>query len=502
MSRFSSTALSILNLGPNSGLISGVALASALTLAACGDNILIPVDASPLPVDPPVQPDARTQISVPLTYLFESQFQQDVSSVVFDEASLLRVLALELDLQVARLTELIDSGELTPADGEVLTALERYYDFDLALDGRTSLLLVTGPPPVQPSLDSIASGLDRGLADRIAGSDPAGMHRDFTQAFAGWQEDGVTSPDTLVRSWLGRIDELAVQRAAGPVPQGPDGKPIAEVYITPQGHDLRQLVSSFLVGAVSFSRAVDVHLDDDTTDLGIAASNAQYGELPYSLAENHWDLAFGHFGAAYDFSAYTDEEAAGLGGREGWSAGHHDSTGSGGVDLRFEHNYGSARLAAAADVADPDADRTGALFTAFLTGRAILQASGQPLSTERRQAMLEQRDAIAKAWEALLGETAVRALDQTLASMDAFGTAGYDFAAHARAWSTLEGMALGLQFSRFSPLSDDDRAALYQHIGDAPVLPDAGAGAIAAYRTALASARAILVAAYAPPAGN
>jgi hypothetical protein len=153
-------------------------------------------------------------------------------------------------------------------------------------------------------------------------------------------------------------------------------------------------------------------------------------------------------------------------------------------------------------VADPDADRTGALFTAFLTGRAILQASGQPLSTERRQAMLEQRDAIAKAWEALLGETAVRALDQTLASMDAFGTAGYDFAAHARAWSTLEGMALGLQFSRFSPLSDDDRAALYQHIGDAPVLPDAGAGAIAAYRTALASARAILVAAYAPPAGN
>jgi hypothetical protein len=185
--------------------------------------------------------------------------------VVFDEASLLRVLALELDLQVARLTELIDSGELTPADGEVLTALERYYDFDLALDGRTSLLLVTDPPPVQPSLDSIASGLDRGLADRIAGSDPAGMHRDFTQAFAGWQEDGVTSPDTLVRSWLGRIDELAVQRAAGPVPQGPDGKPIAEVYITPQGHDLRQLVSSFLVGAVSFSRAVDVHLDDDTS---------------------------------------------------------------------------------------------------------------------------------------------------------------------------------------------------------------------------------------------
>ena len=485
-----------------SGALSAAFSMLAVALAACGDNILIPADASPLPMDPPVPPDARTQVSVPTVYLFESKFQQDVASVVFDEATLMRVLALELDLQLAGLTEAIDSGALTPADGEILALLERYYDFDLELHGRTSLLLRTDPPSVQPSLDSVARGVDLGLADRIAGSDPAGMHRDFTQAFAGWQEGGVTSPDALVRYWLGRIDDLAVQRAAGTVPQGPDGKPIAAVYITPQGQDLRQLLSSFLIGAVDFSRAVDVHVDDDTPDLGIAASNAQYGEQPYSLAENHWDLAFGHFGAAYDLSAYTDEEAAGLGGREGWAAGHHDSTGSGGLDLRFEHNYASARLAAAADVADTAVDRTGALFTAFLTGRAILQASGQPLSAERRQALLEQRDAIVKAWEAVLAETAVAALDQVLASMDAFGTAGYDFAAHARAWSRLEGMALSLQFSRFSPLSDEDRAALYQHIGDAPVLPGAGADEIAAYRTALTAARAILVAAYVPAAGN
>ena len=486
MSRFSLPALSI----------STLALGLAVALAACGDNVLTAPDAMPRPVDPPVPPDARTQISVPTLYLFESQFQEDTSSVVFDEASLMRVLAFELDLYLAGLTEAIDSGEVAPADGDVLTALGRYYDFDLARHGRTSLLLVTDPPSVQPALDSVARGLDIGLADRIAGSDPAGMHRDFTQAFEGWQEGDVTSPDALVRYWLGRIDDLAVQRAAGDVPQGPDGKPIAAVTITPEGQDLRRLVSSFLIGAVDFSRAVDVHLDDDTADLGIAASNAQHGEQPYSLAEHHWDLAFGHFGAAYDFSAYTDEEAAGLGGREGWSAGHHDSTNSGGVDLRFEHNFASARLAAAADVADPAPDRTAALFMAFLTGRAVLQASGQPPSPERRQALLEQRDAIVKAWEAVLAGTAVRALDQTLASMDAFGSASYDFAAHAQAWSTLEGMALGLQFSRFSPLSDQDRAALYQHIGDAPVLPGAGSDAIAAYRTALTAARAILVDAY------
>lgn len=499
----SSSGLSSMLSSGLSALSSALALALlAAPLAACGDNVRISPDAAPLPTDPPVPPDARTQVSVPTIYLFESQFQGDISSVIYDEASLLRLLALELDLRIAGLTATIDAGELEPAAGDVLAALAAYYDFDLALNGRTDLQLVTAPPPVQPSLDSIARGQDVSLSERIAGSDPTGMHRDFTQAFAGWEEGDVTSPDTLVRYWLGRIDELAVQRAAGTVPQGPDGKPIAAVYITPQGQDLRQLVASFLIGAVDFSRAVDVHLDDETADLGLAASNAQYGEQPYSLAENHWDLAFAHFGAAFDYSTYSDEEAAGLGGREGWSTGYHDSTNSGGLDLRFEYNYGSARLAAAADVAATDDDRTGTLFTAFLTGRAILQGSGHPLSAERSQALLAERDTIAKYWETVLAGTAVRALDQTLASMDAFGTPDYDFATHARAWSMLEGMALGLQFSRFSPLSDEDRTALYQHVGDAPVLPDAGADAIAAYRTALASARAILVGAYGLTAGN
>jgi hypothetical protein len=471
-------------------------LALAVALPACGDNLLAPIDASRLPTDPAVPPDARTVVAVPTVYLFESQFRDNTSSVVYDETVLLHVLALELDLHLASLTAAIDDDTLAPADGDVLAALERYYDFDLALAGRTPMRLTTEPPAVQPSLDAAARGEDLGLRDRIAGSEPGAEHRDWTQGVAGWQEGGVTSPDALVRYWLGRIDDLAVQRAAGPVPQGPDGKPIAAVYITPEGQDLRQLVSSFLLGAVDFARAVDIYLDDATPDLGVAASNAQLGELTYSLAEHHWDLAFGHFGAAYDNGAYADEEAAGLGGREDWAGGYHDSTDSGSVDLRYEYNFASARLAAARDVADAGADRTAALFTAFLTGRAILQASPEPMTPERRAALLEQRDIIVQTWEALLAETAVAALDQTLASMDAFGTPGYDFAAHARAWSTLEGMVLGLQFSRFSPLSAEDRASLYEHVGDAPVLPGAGADAIATYRAALGSARAILVAAY------
>lgn len=468
----------------------------ALALAACGDNILLH-DASIAPPPPLAPADARTTVVVPTVYLFESQFQNDRNSVFYDEPPHLHVLALELDLYLAGLTAAIDGDTLVPADGDVLAALERFYDFDLAADGRTSLLLQTEPPTVQPSLDSMARGNDISLRDFIAGNAPAGQHQDWTQAFTGWQEGGATSPDALVRYWLGRIDDLAVARAAG-VPQGPDGAPIPAVYITPQGQDLRQLLASFLIGAVDISQAVDVHLDDDIPGLGVSAPNDRLGELTYSAAEHHWDLAFGHFGAAFDLSDYTDEEIAGVSGREGWSAGYHDSNDTREIDLRFEYNHASVRLAAARDLVDPAPDHTRTLFRAFLTGRAILQGSPEPLSAERRTALLEQRDIIVRTWEQVLAETAIAALDQTVASMDAFGTDAYDFAAHTRAWSTLEGMVLALQFSRFSPLAAEDRAAVYQHIGDAPVLPDAGAGAISAYRTALTAARALLTAAYAP----
>lgn len=467
----------------------------ALALAACGDNILLHDASIGPPPPPPDPPDARTSVVVPTIYGFESQFQNERNSVFYDEPPHLHVLALELDLYLAGLTAAIDGDTFEPANGDVEAVLDRYYDFDLATDGRTDLLLTTEPPSVQPSLDSMARGNDLGLRDVIAGNAPAGQHQDWNQAFTGWQEGDPTSPDALVRYWLGRIDDLAVERAAA-VPTGPDGEPIPAVYITPQGQDLRQLIASFLIGAVDVSQAIDVHLDDDQPGLGVSAPNSRKGELVYSEAEHQWDLAFGYYGAAYDTTAYSDDEIAGVGGRDEWFAGYHDSSGSGAIDLRYEYNHASARLAAARDLADTTLDRTRTLFRAFLTGRAILQGSPEPLSAERRAALIEQRDIIVRTWELMLAETAVTALDQTLASMDAFGTETYDFAVHARAWSTLEGTVLGLQFSRFSPLSAEDRAAVYQHIGDAPVLPGAGAEAIAAYRAALTAARALLVAAY------
>ncbi|WP_428263899.1 DUF4856 domain-containing protein [Haliangium sp.] len=484
-------------------LLSTAVLAVLAVLAGCGDNIGFAPDATAPPAAVDARPpDARTEVVVPMVYGFESRFRAGVTGVAYGDEVLIHILLGELDRTLTGLTQAIDDGDVTPTAGETTALLDRFYDFDVERHGRTPLLLTTDPPLRQPTLDSVASFSDLNLRQAIAGNDLTGAHRDWTNALAGWDQDSVASPDDLVRVWFAAIDAQAADRAAGTIPTGPDGAPIPAVTVTPQGQDLQVLLRTFLLGAITFARATDLHLDDADDGLGLAASNAQLGEQLYSAAEHHWDRAFGLFGAAYEYGRYTDEERAGIGGREEWANGYHDTDISDGlIDVRYELNFGTSVLAAERDL-DPGAnlDYTEALFTAFLTGRALLQASGPTLSEERRGNLVTQRDIIVSAWERVLVDSARRALTDTLADMDAFGSASYDFAAHARHWSALKGHALSLQFSPFLTLSEADVATLHGHLGTAPVLPDALPDDISAYRTALEQARALLDTAYPNPA--
>ncbi len=486
-----------ISLIPRSALLASL----CLLLAACGDNVL-PEPPLGIIVRPPIDArpaDARAMVEVPEVYGFESRFAPGQSGVSYVEENFAQVLIDELDRALAGLTAEIDSGALVPAAGDVQATLDRYYRFSLAEHGRTPLALKTDPPTLQPALDSAASGLDQGLDDLIAGTDPERQHRDFRAALAGWSEDDIDSPDQLVALWIGAIDALAVARAAA-VPTGPDGEAVSAVYITDRGQDLRALLSSFLLGAVSYWRATDIYLDDATPGSGLLASNARLGEQRFSQAESHWDRAYGLFGSSYEYNAFEPAEAAGNGGRPEWSGGYHDSEGASGegngrIDLTYEYNYGTAALAARLDAAD-GGDRGARIFSALVTGRAVLQASVDELSAERMDALVAARAIVLATWEQTLADAALGALTDTEAAMDAFGTDDYDFAAHARHWSLLKGYALGLQFNPASALSAADLDTLHQHLGQAPALPDDEPGAISAYRDALGQARALLEGAY------
>ena len=129
-------------------------------------------------------------------------------------------------------------------------------------------------------------------------------------------------------------------------------------------------------------------------------------------------------------------------------------------------------------------------------GRRHGQDAGGDLSDDQMAELKGYRDTVVWGWEKAFAATAVHYINDTLGDMAKFGTEEYSFATHAKHWGELKGFALGFQFSPHSPLSDADFADFHAKVGDAPVLEDAGDDAIAAYKTALEEAAAILGAAY------
>ena len=89
----------------------------------------------------------------------------------------------------------------------------------------------------------------------------------------------------------------------------PDGNVIESVYLTPEGHDLKQLVDKFLLGSIPFSQGADDYLDDDTEGKGLLASH-EINDNRYTDLEHTWDEGFGYFGAAMNYDVYIDEQIA------------------------------------------------------------------------------------------------------------------------------------------------------------------------------------------------
>ncbi len=446
--------------------------------------------------------DSGGEFEVPSTYAFESRMGG--SSVDYAGQVFRHVLIADLAKHIGGLTARIDTGALTPEPGDVIAELDFYYRFDGDTSGGVAHGISTTPATKQSNYEDIASGKD--LQGKIAGNDPVGQHRDWATAFVGWDDPAVTSPDSLVRLWFEQLDEFAVDRANGMIPAGPDGNPISEVFVTPEGLDLQQLVQKFLLGAVAFSQAADDYLDDDVDGKGLLSDHSALMEgKPYTALERAWDEGFGYFGAARDYGDYTDDEIAGKGGRDEYARGYHDSDGDGAIDLLSEYNFGHSVNAAKRDresSVDAPTDFTGDAWTAFLTGRAIIASADGPLSEAQMNELKAQRDIALRAWESAIVATIIRYINKVLQDMAQFGTAEYRFIEHARSWSELKGFALSLQFNPRSPLSDTQFRDLHDRIGRAPVLPNRPQEDIDAYRTALLEARDILRDAYGFAAEN
>ena len=419
-------------------------------------------------------------------YAFNSRFDADTSSVSNSGQMARHALISGLKAHISGLTDRLDDGSLTADEGDVADELNLYFDCtDNACEGE-SILITTAPAALQATFGEISGG--KNLVGKIAGNDPAGQYKDWnSEGLVGWS-DGM-SPENLVRAWIGMLDAAAVARVNGDIPTDPAGNPISKVFVTPEGHDLQQLIQKFLLGAVAFSQGADDYLDDDVDGKGILASNdVAVDGKSYTALEHNWDEGFGYFGAARDYADYTDDELAGQDGRADWQ-GYHDTNGDGAIDLKTEYNFGHSVNAAKRD-RGASTDMTRDAFQAFLAGRALITEAGGDLTPEQLEALQTHRDVALLAWEQAIAATVIHYINATIGVMEADG---YDFYKHAKYWGEMKGFALSFQFNRRSPVTAEGFARIHQAMGTAPELDPAN---FESYKQRLLEARAIMEQAY------
>lgn len=453
--------------------------------------------------------------SDPNAYEFESRFVPGESSVAYSGQLLRQVLIVHLTSYVSGLTGRLDDDRYNPTDGQVVADLVgNFYQFNASTSADVPLPITTTPPATQATYGQLGGSAN--LKDKVAGNDDATDWRDWdgdgvmagqpsgpptAPAFRGWSEGGAAAdtPDELVLYWMGLLDDLAVARANDQVARAPRGDgtlaDIGEVYVTSKGQDLKQLLQKFLLVSIAFSQATDDYLDHRDAGKGLNSSNAQEAGKPYSTLEHAWDEGFGYFGASRGYLSFSDDEVAS-------ATPYKDLDGDGRIDLVREYNFGFSTNAAKRDLGStaPMTDFSRRIFEAFLAGRRIIAAAGDTLTSAELEALKAQRDVIVENWERVIAATVIHYLNQVLAHMDRFGdNATYRFLDHAKHWSEMKGFALGFQFNPASPLMDANGAEfaqLHAYLRDAPVLADATASEVAAYRADLQAARALLKTAY------
>ncbi|HTV24683.1 MAG TPA: hypothetical protein VMG12_38590, partial [Polyangiaceae bacterium] len=329
------------------------------------------------------------------------------------------------------------------------------------------------------------------IALRLAG-EPAlaeATHGELARSMDVWSRlDDVQR--SLLEASFEQLETNAQNRALGLLQTDPTRSALP-LHVLRDGRDLKVFVESVLLGAGSFARGVG---ELTGAALGVSTPAESVAGQSYSALEHAWDVGFGYFGAARDFDGdAAGSEAARLR-RDGW----FDTDGDGRVRLLAEVNLGVAALA----LPTPALAFAREAFEALLAGRQRISDAAGPLDADGAARLLAIRDAAVAAWERTLAAIALHDLNLLVEQVERArrSSADYSFAAQARAWSELKGLALALRLNPRSPLSAVRFEALHASIGAAPSVPDTlpprNTDELEAYCDRLGRARDVLVGAY------
>ncbi len=406
-----------------------------LLLAACGND--------------DVDPNA---INTPDIYEFSSQTVPSMaSSVDYKEATTRLILINELkhligsdylqsygkDKTKVQVINLLNRLYLTGTkSGDNNLANFNLYDLhdpdDAEEPGATpikGIAIESELPLLQSSFANLAANVN--LKDKMPGivSDLIYKDSEDNADFIGWQITGIFDdnalPDEMIQQWFDIIGELAAD--------GDDNTKFIK-----NGIDYQQLVSTFLLGAISYGQATNQHLYINAESNNASDAN----DDGYTPLQHHWDLAFGYYGAAKHLGQLTQTQII-------EKPDHNFVNDS--IDLYSEYNFDFPINAALRDQAMilADTDYSGITNTAFLTGRHIIQSNFQEMDMDYSS----YASTIVENWELSLTATILHYLNKTRVDLAVYQIYPILFDDYAYSWSTLKGLSLALQFNPQSKLS-------------------------------------------------
>ena len=362
------------------------------------------------------------------------------------------------------------------------------------IEGDDSLPVVWTPKGGEALTDAATVGdisTGKNLDGKIAGGNGEGggeTSKLIGDEFFGWTEgmDSTPLPIELVDYW---VDKLATEATDGTdvsvtTVAGPATVSIDQAQTDAHGRNYRQLIQKFLLGAVTLSQTANDYLQTD-----FANTLGQEGTKKYGAGEHDWDEAFGYYGAARNNNDFTDNEAAGKSGRDGWKNGYNDINGDGTIDVRSEYNLGISQNCAKRYRLDIDGDGVGETnlskeaFDAFVLGRHVIsEATNSGSMSASQQAVVEAQAEIAgMAMEKCVAATVIHYINDVIIDMGNFSGGSFADASNfkdlGKHWSEMVGFALGLQFSPYSPFRTDAESLanlklIYSRFGHGPVLAD------------------------------
>lgn len=492
------------------------------------DNCVNASNADQSDVDGDTTGDACDSTNAPATYTFSSSITDGASSVSYSGQVARNFMILGLVDEAEGLTEGVNSVDARANMKDYVAGVADNniaHNFTLKNIGDTPVLPAGTGTDGAMLIADISSSF-KNLDEKIAGgsgventSGKAGeTSKLLNDEFFGWT-DGVTEtsiPIDLVYVWIDQLVDEA-QDGTGIIISTVDGDvtiDVSEYQGDAEGRNYRQLLQKFLLGAVNLSQISNDYLRVPFND---AEYLAQEGTKDYGKGEHDWDEAFGYYGAARDNNDYTDDEAAGKGGRDAWKNGWYDSNGDSSIDVRSEYNMAISQNCAKRDRGSTTGtDLSKEAMDAFLLGRHIIaEATAVGSMSDAEYVIVQaQADIAANAVEKCVAATAIHYVNDMEDDYDSIVDGQYadksNFINLTKHWAEMKGFALGLQFNPTSPYAAadmrDELKQILADMGDAPVLADGSqngvaatgtaAEAIEAYRAKLVAARDAMGVAY------